>query len=447
MIGDLQNPERTNRISPWIVVQIILLFSIVTHSVIRDTRLEKQYTGDLRNRVVGARLQKDGKLPYFYSWQTKDGIRYFDPDNFIKSPDSVSIITGSPFFHQLLYPVCDLDQSAFSKLWLFLQYVMLIAMVCIACRLTQNGFTRWLMIYAGTLFTTTEAWKSTVANGQIYFLYAFLMICIISGLLSHKRFWNILAGLIMAAWILNRPIGMLTLPPLILFYKEKKAFHISTFAFLFLYGLFILSSTFEKSLWQNYMEGMRAQVKLHQASDPNATPTSYIVPSDKRMEGIDFNEVNQNTAEYPVKVYSENGNFFVLYKQLTHRRISLAALNCMSGFIIFGLMGIYFYSNKKNKKNLLQVLFFAFTLYMIAEIFSPIHRHQYNTVQWFPLVLTALLIPVARKNPALLLLGLGLLLNIMNVGWIPMRHTLGEFIWLLTLMYLAFKQTDEPIPQ
>jgi hypothetical protein len=45
---------------------------------IRDARYEKLYPGDLRNRVVGARLIYDGKSPYFYKWQPQDGMRYYN---------------------------------------------------------------------------------------------------------------------------------------------------------------------------------------------------------------------------------------------------------------------------------------------------------------------------------------------------------------------------------
>jgi hypothetical protein len=446
MIDDLQKTGGKKKIGAWKILQAVLLLTIITHSVIRDSQLEKQYAGDLRNRIVGARLQKDGRLPYFYFWQEKDGIRYFDPINGNKSGASVSPVTASPFFHQLLYPVCDLDQSTLSKYWLIFQYILLIAMIFISCGLTSDVRTRWLMIYSGVLFTTTEAWKSIIVHGQTYFFYAFLTICIISGILSRKKFWNMVSGLILAAWILNRPFGIIAIPLLFLYFKEKKAFLISTFSFLLLYALFILSSTFEKSLWRNYADGMRAQVKIHQELDPkNALPAPYMLPADKKMEGIDFNSVNQNMVNHPIRVYSENGNFFVLYRQLLHRQISTAVLSILSLLTLFSFLGIFFYANKKNRKNLLQVLIFAFSLYMIIEILSPIYRHQYNAVQWFPLTLAALLIPAAKKNPVFLFLALGLLLNIINISWIPMRHTFGELVWLLTLMYLAFIRMDNAI--
>lgn len=447
MTGGTEKIEVLKPIGYRLVLSIILLLGILTHSVIRDVRLEQQYAGDLRNRVVGARLQKDGRLPYFYLWQAKDGIRYYDPFNTNRKKDSPSPITASPFFHQLLYPLCDLDQRTVSKCWFVIQWFLLFAMTWIACRMTQSDFIRWLMIYAAVLFTTTEAWKSNIANGQIYFFYAFLMLCIISGLMSNKKFRIIVSGFIMAAWILNRPIGMVVLLPMILLFKQQRVFLISAMSFLLLYGLFVLVSPFEKSLWRNYLDGMRSQVKFHQSIDPKAKLPPQIVPADRKMEGIDFDEVDRNMAEHPIKVYSENGNFFVIYHQLTHHQISVTALNCLLLLSVLSLLISFFYIHTKDKRNLLQVLIFGFTLYMIVELFSPIYRHQYNTVQWFPLILSALLIPAGRKNPVLFLLALGLLLNIINTGWIPMRHTMGEYVWLLALLYFSFAHVDKTNPE
>ncbi len=446
MTGDREKIVRLKPFSYRIVLHIILLLTILAHAVVRDIRIEKQYTGDLRNRIVGARLQKNNRLPYFYYWQPQDGLRYFDPINQNRSADSVSSITATPFFHQLLYPVCDLEQSTISKCWLVLQWVLLIAMIWIACQITKDVNTRWLMVYAGVFFTMTEAWKSLIINGQIYFFYAFLMLCIISGVLSHKKFWSIISGLIMAAWILNRPIGVIVLLPMIVLVKQQRVFLISTLSGLLLYGLFILSSPFEKSLWRNYLDGMRLQVKVHQKIDSKTPGAPQMRPANGKLEGIDFNEVDKNMAEHPIKEYTENGNFFVIYRLLMHRPIPLMVLNGISLFSVFSLMALFYYAHKKNKRNLLQVLIFGFTLYMIIEIFSPIYRHQYYAVQWFPLILSAMLISSARKNPVLLLLALGLLLNIVNTTWIPMRHTLGEGVWLVTLLYLSFATVEQTDP-
>jgi hypothetical protein len=256
---------------------------------------------------------------------------------------------------------------------------------------------------------------------------------VIGGLMSNKKNGIIMAGLMMAVWILNRPIGIICLLPILLLYKQRRIFFLSTIGSLMVYGVFVLSSPFERILWRNYADGIQKQVKLHQEVDPKYSPPPPIMPVNREMEGINFNEVEKNMAEHPIPVYSENGNFFVLYYQVMHKKIPLTWLNGISLFITGVLMFFFYFIHRKNKAADLQVLIFAFTIYMVILIFSPLYRHQYNTVQWFPLILVALQVPVNRKKTVLFLLALGLLLNIVNMHWIPMRHTLGEFFWLIAL--------------
>jgi hypothetical protein len=74
---------------------------------------------------------------------------------------------------------------------------------------------------------------------------------------------------------------------------------------------------------------------------------------------------------------------------------------------------------------------------MIVEIFNPVYRHEYNIVQWFPLVLTGLLVNKSWKSPENILIFLGLLLSIGNIAWIPMRHTVGEICWLTAILFIT----------
>ena len=86
--------------SGWIAF-IVLMTAIAGWSVYRDIHLEQQYPSDLRNRVVGARLEKDHASPYFYTWKTGDPLRYYDPSNWQQPGDStmVSNITGLSLIH------------------------------------------------------------------------------------------------------------------------------------------------------------------------------------------------------------------------------------------------------------------------------------------------------------------------------------------------------------
>lgn len=42
---------------------------VLWYALTRDIRYSREYMGDLRNRVVGARIIEDGGSPYFYKWK------------------------------------------------------------------------------------------------------------------------------------------------------------------------------------------------------------------------------------------------------------------------------------------------------------------------------------------------------------------------------------------
>jgi len=80
---------------------------------------------------------------------------------------------------------------------------------------------------------------------------------------------------------------------------------------------------------------------------------------------------------------------------------------------------------------------FGFCLYMIADLFSPIYRHQYYTVQWiFPLLLAAVNWSPQRKRWYGVLL-IGLLLSIIHLPFVKMGNTIGEYLILLALLAIS----------
>ncbi|HTB25033.1 MAG TPA: hypothetical protein VK711_06660 [Puia sp.] len=417
----------------------IFLLALLSHSIYRDIQLEKQYTVDLRNRVVGARLQKDGKLPYNYKFLPADGLRYFDFQNLNNDTSGISNITASPFFHELLFPICNLQEATISKIWLWLQYFLLACMIFLFSILARDTKEKLLVLNLGIIFTATEAWKSLIKCGQLYLVVAFLICCIITGLLSNKKSGTILAAICAIAFVLTRPFGMVLFIPFLVSYKKNLIFLAVAFSGLFIYVLFVLNNPYEKSLYLNYVSRMKMHARFHQNALTN--PTGILkagIMSARSFEGIDFEEVDRQIYEHPIKVYSENGNIFILYYYITHKKIPLTWLYLLSSVIMLLLTILFYLHQKKYPSKETQILLFGFTLYMIVELFSPITRHQYNTVQWFPLVMTGILLLPGWNNRVFLLLVTGLVLNIVNFSWLPMRHTLGEFCWLTAMILLIF---------
>jgi hypothetical protein len=77
---------------------------------------------------------------------------------------------------------------------------------------------------------------------------------------------------------------------------------------------------------------------------------------------------------------------------------------------------------------------------MLVDLFSPVYRHQYYGVQWlFPLLLAASVYKPANRGFYVALLT-GLLLNVINTGFIKMEHSLGEYLILITLLWLSLNR-------
>ncbi|HRP33680.1 MAG TPA: hypothetical protein PKV73_17410 [Agriterribacter sp.] len=417
----------------------IILIGIISlcWSVYRDVQIEKLLPSDLRNRVVGARLQKDGKLPYFYKWKPGDGIRYYDPNNF----DSlrVATITASPFFHQLLYPVVEWKQRTISRFWVALQYVLLFIMTGMALALSQNVFQKMAVLAAAISFLYTEAWINLIAPGQNYlFIPFFAMLCYVCLRKTNNSIAAFFAGLFAISLVLIRPNTVIMFLPLLFMagrfsLRYKVVFFVPV---LLMLGL-IAGSSFQRALWKDYANGLSEQLKLHQqlgvAKQINARDPKFA-----EWEGWNMAEVDKEFEKTSYVNYSENGNFFVLVRDGLHMKLSPRFLT-ISSFSLMGLLLLmFFFYRRKTGYLLFNLVIFGFCLYMLSDLFSPIFRHQYYTVQWFfPILLAASAYSKTYKW-LYFVIGLGLILNIINSPYIKMEHSIGEYIIFAALLLLAF---------
>jgi len=427
----------------WVLLNLLILAGILAHSIQRDIELEKQYASDLRNRVVGARIQKDGKLPYFFHDKPSDFPRYFNP---VESPDTtlVSGNTASPFFHQLLFPICDLSQRTFSKLWLVSEYLILFSITWMVIRLATSPQQKLLILNTAVLFTLSRAWIVHIAAGQLYLFVAFLICSVFWALMIEKKSYRILAGLLAAMLILTRPLTLVILIPFIFQPRKYVVFLTSTFVFLTLYGLFVWISPFQKSLWEQYRLAIQKHVEIHQGISkgilfPVRNDRDYV----PYLEGFSRDEIFKNIKEHPILDKDfEIGSFFKIFENITHHKLPLPILNGMNIFNLLLFSALFFYYGKKHPPSLTQVFILGFLLYMLAEIWNPITKGQYNVVQWLPMLLAGMLCLPVRENwykqPVFILLAAGLFLTITNFRWIPDRNTLGEVAWFFALLMLAF---------
>lgn len=416
---------------------IVLIALCVAFS--RDWILEKAGTSDLRNRVVGARLQKDGKAPYFYKWHDGDTVRYYDYSNF---GTGVSSSTASPFFHTLLYPIADYPQRTISYIWLFIEYLFLIITGLLAYRLTKNNNQAIIVSIAFILFLFTEAWRDHIYTGQIYLILPFLCMVIYYCLTKRENpVAAFIAGLAAISLILIRPNTIVFFVPFLFLVNtySRKYLAILIIPVILLPAVYF-SFENNRNYWKEYSSALQEAINAHQGlnkKDRKVIKTTGL----KEWEGWKESEKGKYTR------HSEHANIFVLYLTIFKKRLSVGMLHFLSGFSIVILLSLYYWTRKKyDSLQLTNIAILAFCLYMISDLFAPIWRHQYYTVQWlFPVLVAATVYKPAFKwlYGGLLI---ALLLNIINTGYLKMEHTIGEYLILLLLLYLSLTKNLKDTP-
>jgi hypothetical protein len=410
---------------------------VLVYAINRDIRFERAYTGDLRNRVTGSRMVKDGRSPYFYKWKTEDGLRYYDPGNF----DSLrpANMTSTPFLYRLLSPIAGLPESKISAYWLVMEYLILAGISLFAFFQARTTLQKQAVLLVFLLVLLTNGWKEHIAHGQTYLLVPlFAVLFLAFGKIRRYHVWALLAGAAAACMILIRVNTILFFIPFLFMSRDFTRPWLAWFGIpLVLFACWTLSSPHERSLWQDYFNNIREATKVNQKQDfvlVHNTPD----PRYPLWEGIDTTEAFRYTVDPPAKIYSENGNFFVVFTHIFHRDLSVTALSLVSLLLIVTLVLLFhFHCRPLGRKDMPKAAIFGFCLFMIADLFSPIYRHQYYTVQWIlPLMLAASVFTRRQKGWYALLLA-ALLLNCIHLPFIKMGNTIGEYLFLFVLLALV----------
>jgi hypothetical protein len=411
----------------------------------RSLSVERLGTGDLRNRVVGARMQKDGLSPYFFEWAVGDTARYYDVHNM--KYIGVANITASPFFHTLLYPIADLNQRTISYIWFGLEYVFILLTGLFGYLLAKNNWQKIAVLGVLTLFLITEAWIVHISQGQIYILVPLLTTIIYYCLTKpHKLLAAFTAGLVSIALVLIRPNSGIFFAPLLFLVGSYSRKYLLTFIIpILLLPAVYFSFENNRAYWKDYAKAIKVTIKTHQLNplDAKQIPPSPFKPIIRNYEGWDFALTAQQ--EKSIKLYSEHGNVYIIYYNLFRRMPSTAWLNLLSILSVVTLLTFFYkYRKKYGLITLPNAVLFGYCLYMVTDLFSPVCRHQYYTVQWlFPLILAASVYKPANKWFYAGLL-LGLLLNVINTPIIKMEHTIGEYVFLLVLLALCLTKKLTP---
>jgi len=420
---------------------LVLLWSLP-----RDIRYTRAYPVDLRNRVVGARLEKDGRLPYFYKWRPGDGLRYYDPRNF--DHWKASNITASPFFHHLLSPIADVPQDTLLAGWLVSEYLILAGMAALCFFWAKTTVQKQAVVGVSILFLLTSAWKVHTSVAQIYLwipaLASLFYACIRRPGHPARGFC---AGLLAAALLLIRFNTIFFLGPFILLARRYSRSWWLAFLLPLLVGAgWVLGNGQERALWKEYGELLQEAVRVHQGRNP-AVAQNGPDPHFAQWEGIDMPAAKKQ-ADSVENVHAETTNAFVMARYLIPRRLPPVVWPAAAMLLIAALgIGFYYRHRPFAALSVSQLAIFAFCLYMLIDLFSPIYRIQYYSVQWlFPLLLAAMTWEVSDRK-TIVIIGGYLLLTSIHLPYGVKQNTLEEYALLASLLGSTLVARGEQAPK
>jgi hypothetical protein len=308
---------------------------------------------------------------------------------------------------------------------------------------------KWAVLFTSLFFLYTYAWTSNTEAGQMYIIISFVAMLFYFFLTRSPVPVNAaLAGILAMTLVLIRPNTIVFLLPFLLLTKQYS----SKYKLIFILGsllviMFAFSNSNVRSYWSDYREAMKEHIKIHQDLSPTLQQNE-TVPWLEQWEGWDAEQIKKEIARFSYTRNGENGNFFVFARLFLHINLKVWQLLALC----IGAMALLFFLfyRKFNQQPSFNVYFIAligFCLYMTTDIFSPVHRHQYNASQWiFPLLLVASGYTPSFKKIYITGIIAGLLLNAIPVVLIPMQRTAGELLIYASLigLLLTYKTTRLP---
>lgn len=227
---------------------------------------------------------------------------------------------------------------------------------------------------------------------------------------------------------------LLILPVLIFANRQPKAFikiYITSF-------LAIVSFNFalpgEINYWKDYFHAIKEHQKIWQNEGIISYPT---IPKINEWEGINITEQKDQMHKHPLYLDNEYSNFFVFSNNLTGKHISVWALYFL--FTICFSVLLYLLAKQKPypaSALLNAALLYGALLYFLSDIFSPIIRSQYYTIQWLYPLLLLMVFPGKISTNVYFIIFSGLILNIISLPDIKWEHTLGEALFFIGIVYM-----------
>lgn len=426
---------------------LIVLFIIVgIAGVIRTNTIQRNAgSGDFRNRVQGARLMKDGIVPYYYNWYPGDPIRYVSEHKIDTSHyRRASMCTSSPFFHRALGPFADHNQPVIDRGTFVLFYIFLAIMALLTWFESKNLLLT-LAFFVPFLFS--DGWCHHITLVQNYFLFGFLFFLVSFAFIKKNYF---LAGVLLALLFLFRINSIIFILPFILYARQYKPFFSGLALSLAAYGIILVVSPFERQNWTEYFSALQDHTKMHLGQSPPQNRNYNIEPLlPKVFEGEDFEAMEARRLRTPSTwVNPEASNFFVAYKFIFKRQPPALLLNALLGVCSILIIAMLLYQKKVKRMDRIsieQLLLAGLLLYGLSGFFSPVIASPYHMPQW--MTVASLIIIFNRKipKPLIFLFFSGILVDLVYFPDIRGKHAISDVIFMVaTFLIIVYGKWNQP---
>lgn len=396
--------------------------------------------GDMRNRVVGARLMMDGKLPYYYHWYPGDSLRYVTNMIIDTNRDfhRVSHVTAAPFFHHLIAPVANTNQYIFDKGAFVLFNFFFLLSVLLALRYTGKGqYHITLLLLVPLMFT--DGWRHHFITVQYYMLFGFLL-TMISLLVLRKQ--QVLAGLLFAALFLLRLNTLVFLLPFIICAGKYKKLLLTTFAGVAVYAIFVFANPSEKSNWQEFFTALKDHSDMHMGMLPVEKQDLDILPLlPDFYEGQDKVQIRDVGEKANFRVDPEVTNFKNGYKVVTKHTAPVLLLQCL----LLGSIGlVWLWSALKIRKSGLsgfdpfRLVIAGLLFYFLSNFFSTVGVGPYQLPQWWAMAVIYAVYYNRISRIAIVLYLCGIALNFYFLPQFAGRHLFAEILLLSSAVFALF---------
>jgi hypothetical protein len=392
--------------------------------------------GDMRNRIVGARVMLAGYDPYTFVWQPGMPEEWHDPVRALSRDPRLPRLTTTPPTLWFYASIANLPNAWIRKLAFAVQWAALLGSVCLLVRTLPTQRLRVLFLLGVVFFfILSDFWRADLHLGQLFVIQLLPMsfavhCCVRRGLDS------IPAGLAFGLLALIRPNLLLFVPAfLILGCWRNTAATIG----VFVVGVLAPTPFMNSTTWPSYF-AMGESFYLAQwnpESLPDAPPMVKIERG-TRVDGFVY-ELTPNTV-------STSSSFPVLYEKIrgrAHLPLVDLGLVCKATLALIGAFLLTLLLIRRSSYSGRPALALIVTLTLMTEFFLP---HRWHYADMMELVPLALLLPTLldEKQPAyvaLFLVLLGLTVGAMGQVTLPLYLTRVMRSWLVmgTLVALAVR--------